>query len=70
MVLEVLLEFLVEGVFEALFTRTERRTGPQFAALLVGGLLVLGAIGIAVSVGLWYGLAVAVIGIALTLYGF
>lgn len=74
MLLELLLEGALEGAFtvvsEALFVPRERRTGPQWAALFVGVLLVLGAIGIGVAIGLWYGLAVAAVGVPLALYGF
>lgn len=67
----MLLESLevLEGFFEVLLGRRDDRTGPQWAALFLGVLLLLGAVGPAVSSGMWYGLAVAVVGIALCLYG-
>ena len=62
-------EILLEAVFDVLIDRRDDRTGPQWAALFLGFLLLLGAVGLAASSGLWYGLAVAVIGLALAAYG-
>ena len=69
MLLELLLEGVLGGVFEVLITGWENRSGPRWICLFLGGLLLLFAVGIAVVFGLWYGLAVAVVGLALFLYG-
>ncbi|WP_459807190.1 hypothetical protein [Halopiger thermotolerans] len=64
-----MIELLLEAGFDALLERRDDRTGPQWAALFLGVVLLLGAVGVAASSGLWYGLTVAVFGIALAAYG-
>ena len=65
----MLLELLLEGVFEVLIARRERRSAPHWICLFLGGLLLLFAVGIAAAIGLRYGLAVGVVGLGLFLYG-
>ncbi|AEH36351.1 hypothetical protein [Halopiger xanaduensis] len=66
----MLLELLLEAGFDAVLERRNDRTGPQWAALFLGVLLLLAALAVGASSGLWYGLTVAVFGIALVAYGF
>lgn len=65
----MLFELLLEAGFDVLIERRDDRTGPQWAALFLGVVLLLGAVAVGASSGLWYGLAVAVFGIALAAYG-
>ncbi|WP_049922654.1 hypothetical protein [Halopiger djelfimassiliensis] len=65
----MLLELLLEGVFHALVDRNPDRTGTQWACLFLGVVLLLLAVGAAVSIGYLYGLAVAVVGGTLVAYG-
>lgn len=67
--LDVVVELVVDVVFDRLLDRDADRSGPQWACLFVGVVLLLLAIAVVVSSGLWYGLAVAVVGLALFLYG-
>ncbi|RKD93421.1 hypothetical protein [Halopiger aswanensis] len=66
----MLVELLLEIGFDAVLERRNDRTGPQWAALFLGVLVLLAAVAVGAASGLWYGLAVAVVGVALAAYGF
>ncbi|QLK25164.1 hypothetical protein HYG81_13825 [Natrinema zhouii] len=67
--LDVVAELLLDLGFDRLIGSGDNRTTAQQLCLFVGVVVVLLAVALAVVSGPWYGLAAALVGVALIVYG-
>jgi Flp pilus assembly protein TadB len=67
--LDVVAELLLELGFDRFVGSGDNRTTARQCCLFVGVVVVLLAVALAVTGGPWYGLAAALVGVALIVYG-